>query len=152
MARPTTLSFGTGAFYIGDGAAPEVFTKVCGFTQAELTFDKSTNDTTVPDCDDPDGAAWVERDVVSLSWSMSFSGVAAKEALDLLDDVTMGSLSRNIRFDMAGGGTGAGTPNRRYAGAAHIKHSLSGQRGEKYQVKIDVEGDGALTKSSVAAA
>lgn len=151
MAVPTTLRFGAGAFYLGDAATPEVFTKICGFTSVELTIDKSTNDTTVPDCDDPDAAAWTEKDVDALSWSMSFSGVCAVGGLDLLDGVTMQSASRNVRLDFAGAGTGAGTTVRRYAGKGHVKHAITGSRGEKYQIKVDVDGDGALTKTSVAA-
>lgn len=153
MAAPTTLKFGAGAFYIGDGATPtEVFTKLCGFTEMELTIDKETNDSTVPDCDDPDAAAWTERDVVSLSWSMTFSGVLAKEALPLLEAETLQSDTTNIRLDLAGAGTGAGTPNKRYAGRAHINHSITGSRGEKWQVEVTVTGDGALTVTNVAAA
>ncbi|HZH10546.1 MAG TPA: phage tail tube protein [Microvirga sp.] len=153
MAAPTTLRFGAGAFYIGDGATPtEVFAKVCGFTEMELTIDKETNDTTVPDCDDPDAAAWTERDVVALAWSMTFSGVLAKEALPLLEDATFSSAPTNVRLDLAGAGEGSGTPNKRYAGRAHINHSITGARGEKWQVSVTVTGDGELVRSDVAAA
>lgn len=151
MAAPTTLRFGAGVFYIGDGASPEVFTKVCGFNSSEVTIDKSTSSTTVPDCDDVDEAAWEEKDVSSKSWSMSFSGVAAVEALPTLETATLSGVSVNVRLDLLGAGTGAGTTTRRYAGAAHVKSSLTGQRGERWSVKVDVEGDGALTISSVAA-
>ena len=150
MAAPTTLKFGAGTFWIGDGATPEVFTKVCGFTQADMSIDKSSSSTVVPDCDDPDAAAWESKDVQSMSWSMSFSGVAAVAALPILEAATLEGTSVNVRLDLNGAGTGAGTPVRRYAGAAIVKHSLSGQRGERYQVKVDAEGDGALTISSVA--
>ncbi len=152
MAAPQTLRFGAGALYIGDGATPEVFTKVCGFTEMELTIDKETNDTTVPDCDDPDAAAWTERDVVSLSWSFSASGVVAVEAVPLLEDATLSSAPSNIRLDLAGAGSGGSTPVRRYAGRAHVTQSLSASRGEKWQTEVSGEGDGALTVTSVAAA
>ncbi|MDF2809505.1 MAG: hypothetical protein K0S56_536 [Microvirga sp.] len=152
MAAPTTLRFGAGAFYIGDGAETEVFTKICGFTEASLAIEKESNDTTVPDCDDPDAAAWTERDVVALSWSMSFSGVLAKEALPLLEAETLQSAPTNVRFDLAGAGVGVGTPNKRYAGRAHIRHTITAARGEKWQVEVTVEGDGAISATNVAAA
>ncbi|WP_053239930.1 phage tail tube protein [Pleomorphomonas koreensis] len=152
MAKPTTQKFGAGTFYIGDGATPEVFTKVCGFTEVELALDKSTNDTTVPDCDNPDAPAWTERDVVSLSWSFSFAGVMAVGSLDLIEGASFGGESTNIRFDLDGAGTGSGTPIRRYAGAAHVKHTLNGRFGEKYKINVSGEGDGELVKSNVAAA
>jgi hypothetical protein len=152
MAKPTTLRFGAGAFYLGDGATPEVFTKLCGFESVTLTVDKTTNDTTVADCDDPDAAAWTERDAVALGWSFSFQGVMAVGSLDLIEAATFATAAQNVRFDLAGAGTGAGTTVRRYAGAAHIKHELSGNRNERFQVKVDGEGDGALVQTSVAAA
>lgn len=150
MAAPTTLRFGAGTFYIGDGATPEVFTKICGFESAEINLDKSLGSTTVPDCDDPDAAVWEEKDATSQSWSMSFSGVAAVAAMPKLETATLSSASVNVRLDIAGAGTGAGTTTRRYAGAAHVKHGLSGQRGQRWQVKVTAEGDGALVISSVA--
>lgn len=152
MAAPQTLRFGAGAFYIGDGAETEVFSKICGFTEMELTIDKETNDTTVPDCDSPDNASWTERDVVALAWSMTFSGVLAKEALPLLEDATFSSAAANVRLDLAGAGEGTGTPVKRYAGRAHINHSITGTRGEKWQVSVTVTGDGELLRSDVAAA
>lgn len=152
MAAPKTLRFGAGALYIGDGADPEVFTKVCGFTSMELTIDKETNDTTVPDCDDPDAAAWTERDVVALSWSMTASGVTAVEALPILEEATISSAPVNIRLDLAGAGTGVGTTVRRYAGRAHITQGMSADRGQKWQTSVTAQGDGALTITSVAAA
>jgi hypothetical protein len=151
MALPTTLRFGAGAFYLGDGVTPtEVFTKVCGFTEASLAIEKESNDTTVPDCDDPDAASWTERDVVALSWAMTFSGVLAVEALAQLETATLQSAPTNIRLDLLGAGTGAGTPIRRYEGRGHIRHTITAARGEKWQVEVTVEGDGAITSTSVA--
>lgn len=153
MAAPTTFRFGAGVFSIGDGATPtELFTKICGFTEYTLAVEKETNDTTVPDCDDPDAAAWTERDVVSQAWSATCSGVLAKEALPLLEAATFQSAPTNIRFDLIGAGTGTGTPNKRYTGRAHIRHTITGSRGEKVQVEVTVEGDGALIATNVAAA
>lgn len=150
MAAPDTLRFGASTFYIGDGADPEVFTKVCGMTQADISFDKSTGSTTVPDCDDPDAGVWESKDVQSMSWSASFQGVLAIAAMPLLETVGLAGKSYNIRVDEKGAGTGTETPIRRLAGAAIIKYSKSGKRGERWQVKIDCEGDGAPTITSVA--
>ena len=66
MAQPTTFSFGKGTIEVGDGETPEVFSKVCGFNSIEMSLKKDTNDTTVPDCDDPDAPAWKQRDVTSI--------------------------------------------------------------------------------------
>ena len=152
MAKPVTLKFGAGVMYFGDKATPEVFTKMCGFTDLELTVEKETNDTTVPDCDDPDAASWTERDVVALSWSIAMNGVAAVGSLDQIEEASFSSDSTHIRLEISRAGTGVGTPNRRYAGSAHIKHKLGAKVGEKWNIQVSGEGDGALVKSNVAAA
>lgn len=149
MARPTTFSYGKGRLLIGDGATPEVFAAPCGFTQANMTIDKSTSSTAVPDCDNPDAAVWDEKGVQTMSWTMQFQGVLAKESLELYENATFSSESVNIRFEVVGAGTGAGTPDKRYSGRAHLKMQIQAQRGEKFQVTIDLEGDGELLPTSI---
>jgi hypothetical protein len=153
MAAPVTARFGAGFIELGDGATPtEVFTKICGFNSIEVTFDKDLNDTTVPDCDDPDAPAWVERDVVSQSASFQCSGVAAKDALPLIEAAVLSATSRNVRITIAGFGSGGATPNKRYAGKFHVKHTLKGERGNKWEIDFEGENDGAVAITSVAAA
>ena len=149
MAAPVTARFGAG--FIEIETAPSVFTKLCGFNAIEISLEKELNDTTVPDCDNPDAPAWVERDVVSQSGSFSCSGVMAKEALPLIEAATLSALSVNSRITIAGMGTGGATPNRRYSGKFHIQHSISGERGNKWEISIDGESDGAIAITSVAA-
>lgn len=149
MAQPTVISFGKGRLLLGDGADPEVFVAPCGFTQGSLTIDKDTSDVTVPDCDDPDAAAWKATDVTALGWSMSFQGVLAKESLPLYKKATFTSLATSIRLELKGMGTGSGTPDVRFAGKGHVRMQINAQRGEKYQVQIDITGDGEITQTDV---
>jgi hypothetical protein len=154
MAAPTTARFGAGYIEVETRATPGTFTKVCGFNEIEIALDKDLNDTTVPDCDNPDAAAWVQRDVVSRSATFSCSGVAAKVSLSLLDQSENSDLSSNIRITIGGMGIGTGSPalvNRRYAGKFHTKHTLTGERGNKWQIEFSGESDGEVTITSVAA-
>lgn len=152
MAAPVTLRFGDGYIELGDGATPtEVFTKVCGFTEIQMTFEKELNDTVVPDCDDPDAPAWTQRDAVSQSASFSCSGVAGVAAIPLMQSAFADGASRNTRIRLVGGGSGGGTPDRLISGKFHTKYSLSGQRGERWQVEFSGESDGAVTNAAVAA-
>lgn len=153
MAAPITARFGAGSIDIE--TAPGTFTKICGFTQIVITMEKELNDTTVPDCDLPDAPAWTERDVVSQSASFSCEGVMAKEALPHIEAATLAALSTNVRITIAGMGIGTGSPalvNKRYAGKFHLRHSLSGERGNKWQLELEGESDGAIAITSVAAA
>lgn len=151
MAQPNVLKFGAGLFYLGDGASTEAFTKICGFTSMELEISKDTSDSTVPDCDDPDAAAWSMSDVTTQSWKATFEGFAAVAAIPLIEAATWATGSRGVRLYLNGAGVGAGTPARLYAGQAHITMKLSGQHGERWKISVDVTGDGALTTGSVAA-
>jgi hypothetical protein len=152
MAQPTVLSFGKGIVFVGDGASPdEVFTKLCGFNSMSLTIEKDTNDVTVPDCDNPDAPAWQATDVLSLAWNMEFEGVYAKESSELLWAVTTDGQSRSIRLHLVGGGSGGATPDLRFSGKGHFGLGISGERGSKWQNAVNVTGDGALARASVAA-
>lgn len=151
MAQPTVFSFGKGLVYLGDAADPEVFAKLCGFNSISLQIEKDTNDVTIPDCDDPDAAAWRATDVLALGWTAEFEGILAKEAEPLLWAAVNSSEARNVRIRIIGGGTGSGTPDLEFSGAAHIAENISGTRGEKYQVSVTATGDGALIRASVAA-
>lgn len=151
MAKPTVLSFGAGIVFLGDGAESEVFTKLCGFNSMSLSIEKDTNDVTVPDCDDPDAAAWQSTDVLSLAWSMEFEGIYAKESSDLIWDAVSSGQARNLRVHLVGAGSGGGTPDLRFAGAGHFGMELTGERGSKWQNTLPVTGDGELVRTKVAA-
>lgn len=154
MADPTPLTpirFGAGVAFVGDPATPGTYIKLIGFTQCSLTYKKSTGTSVIPDPDDPDAAAWESTDTTSLGWSFSTQGVCAAEQLPLFDDLSQLGVSVPFRWDLAGAGKGAGTPKRRYDGMAVITANVDGQRGERYQIKLEATGDGRLTPSNVAA-
>lgn len=151
MAQPTVLSFGKGLVYFGDGADPEVFAKICGFNSISLQIEKDTNDVTIPDCDDPDAPAWRATDVLSLAWTAEFEGIMAKEAEATLWAAVNRADATNIRIRLVGFGTGGATPDLQFSGAAHIGATISGERGNKYQISVTATGDGALTRTMVAA-
>ncbi len=151
MTDLTPIRFGAGTLYVEDPATPGTYIKLIGYTQLSLAYKKSTGTTVVPDPDDPDAAAWEVTDTTSLGWSIGGQGVCAAEQLPLLDTLSQRGTSVPIRWDVAGAGKGVGTPKRRYAGNAVITHDITGQRGERYQVKLDGTGDGPLTPTDVAA-
>ena len=149
MAVPTTFKFGAGVAYIGDGSVTETFSKLCGFTGADLGISKKTNESSVPDCDDPDAPTWDETDVTSMSWTMKFEGYATKDSLSLIEAAAVSGLTRGVRLYLKGAGAGAGTPDRLYAGKANVQMSISGKKDERWQVSVEVTGSGPLTITSV---
>lgn len=151
MTDIETLRFGAGILFVEDPTTPDTYIKLIGFTQMNLSRKKSTGTTVVPDADDPDAAAWEETDTTSLGWSISTQGVCAATQIALLDTLSEAGTSSKIRWDLKGAGTGAGTPKRRYSGRAVLTHDVTGQRGERYQIKLDGTGDGRLVPTNVAA-
>lgn len=84
MATARTIRFGESMILVGDGATPtENFTAPCGFTELTMTMVINTEDTEVPDCDDPDSMVWLITDVRSQQMRMSGSGVLDRDALAL---------------------------------------------------------------------
>jgi predicted secreted protein len=141
MAKPTVLSSSKLLIMIGDGAGSEVFTAPCGLTTRGINFSKETNDTNIPDCDDPDAPAWAGRDVVSLSGSVSGSGILAKEALATWRGFFFSTEPKNCRV-MLDGGTGWGY----WAGSFHCTtFNVTGELGDKVQVEIELQNDGEVT-------
>jgi hypothetical protein len=153
MAIAQGTKFGKGYFQIGDGETVETFTTPCGFTKYSFNpAKKDTNSTVLPDCSDPDAAAWLGTQVVSLGWSFSADGVLDKTALPILESAGFSTAARSFRFRLVGNGQGSGTPDRLYQGTGHVEiSSLEAARGDYYQISISVTGDGELTSSSVAA-
>jgi Phage tail tube protein len=76
MTKPVPVKGRHFAVSFGDGATPEVFTKLCGLKNAELsqTFAAAFEET-VFDCDDPDDVGAIYREVGVSDWSISGSGL-----------------------------------------------------------------------------
>lgn len=151
MALPTTIKFGAGALYIGDGAGSETFDKICGFTSISTEWGKDTNTTQTPDCDTPDVATFDAKDVISFNFAASFDGVMAKEAIAKIHSAYASTTSRNFKIRIVGAGTGGGTPDLLISGAAHFKYSNKAERGSRFEVSVSLENDGTVTSTSVAA-
>lgn len=143
MALPSTRKFGQFKIYLGNGAVPEVFSVPCGFTEKALSISKDLIDTTVPDCDDPDAASWLGRDVRTISASVNGSGVLAMEALATWRAWAVSSLTKNVRIELSGTGAQGGGY---FTGAMHLaSFEITAALGEKVQVAVTLESDGALT-------
>lgn len=143
MARPTTYKFGELIIEVGDGGDPEVFGAPCGLTSKDFNAQAQTADTNVPDCDDPDAASWLERDVTSLTRDISGSGVLAGEFLETWDDWWTSANTRNCRVSLEGGALGSW----QWSGAYILQQfQITGSIGEKLQVSVVMVSDGEVTR------
>ena len=142
MALATTVPYSKFMVLLGNGASPEVFAMPCGLTSNSITFSKDTNSTVVPDCANPDAAAWIERDVVSLSAAIAGSGVMATESLGAWWAAYSAGSAINARVQI-----NVPSPNGGYyTGAWHMtRFEEGGTRGNRVTVTIAMESDGQIT-------
>ena len=148
MAQATTLPFSAFKVML-ETATPNTFAAPCGLTERSITFSKETNDTTSIDCDDEDAPAWVDRDVVSLSATISGEGVMARESLELWRDAFTTTDTVNARIEV--GGTlaqGGGY----WSGKFHVTSFEPGAtRGERVSVSVEMQSSGPITWTDAAA-
>ena len=82
MAQATVIKGGKVLVFLGNNADPVVYANPCGFTSRSITLNKNLEETTVPDCDDPDKVDWIGRGATSLSMDIEGEGVLAEESVE----------------------------------------------------------------------
>lgn len=145
MAKPTTFPFGEFFIVVGDGDSPEVFAAPCGLTSKAFNQTSNTQDTTVPDCDDPDAPAFIERAVDSQTAEISGSGVLAKEAFDAVWQPWFASaMPKNCRIGL--GAIPDVSTGAYYEGAFILSQfNMTASRGQKVNVEVTMVSDGEWT-------
>lgn len=143
MAQPVTLAFGKFLIELGSGSSPETFAAPCGLTSKGLSITAGTQDTTVPDCDNPDAPAWTERAVDAIAWEISGSGVLAMEYFDEWRTWLLAAAPKNVRIRY---NTTALNNGGYWAGRGILTaFNNTADRGQKINVEVTITGDGALT-------
>jgi hypothetical protein len=97
LTQPTTFSFGKFLLKVGDGASPEVFSAPCGLTAKAFNQTNTTVESIVPDCDDPDAPANVERGITSKSRDISGTALLTSESFQTWQDFYDSDYSKNVR-------------------------------------------------------
>lgn len=141
MAQATTVPF-SGFRVLLETATPGTYGAPCGLTERSLTLSKETNDTTTPDCQNEDAAAWVERDTVSKSASISGEGVMARESIAAWQAAYDSDSPVSVRVERAGtAALGGGY----YLGLFHLtSFEQSATRGERATVSIEMSSSGPV--------
>lgn len=150
MAKAKTASGGSQLLImVGDGATPEVFANACTINaERGIDLTAETNDINVPDCDDPEAPAWVERE--KRSWQGTISGQGVLNTPDIQAYFTWlsATTSRNVRvrvnvLQVDGGG--------HWSGKFHLtQFNVTGNRGDKVQASITLLSDGPIAWTAAA--
>lgn len=134
MTQASTLKFSQFLVLLGNGASPEVFASPCGLNSRSFNRTAATNDTNVPDCDNPDAPSWLERDTVSLSASISGAGVVANEDFDTWNSWMEDQTTKNVKITLGA---------RVWIGPYKLtKLNMTGARGSRVTFDASLDSDG----------
>lgn len=142
MAAATTTKGGKVRILLGDDASPVVYTAPCGFTSKSLTLTKGLEETTVPDCTDPDKVDWVGRDAVSLSMSISGEGVLAAESVETWLDAweSIESVPAKVEIEFP-------AKTITWTGFLHIESfSAEAPNGRRVTSSVSLQSDGEMVR------
>lgn len=143
MARPSTIKGSRFLLELGDGGSPEDFDAPCALTTKGINFSATTNDTNVPDCDDPDAATWTERVISSLSAGVTGSGTLALESLSTWRAWFISALEKNIRVRIVDDNDVQ--PGYFAMSAVLTTFNLGANQGELATIEIGADSNGAVT-------
>lgn len=144
MAQPKTIRFGKFAVMLGTFVPSPVYSAPCGFNSKSLTLTKELNDINIPDCDDPDLAAWVGREIASMSASVTGEGVVAEEALPVWLEAYKSSEPVPVKIVMTGSAIVYTWTGKMHVASLAFEAAL----GERVNLTVDLQSDGELVQTS----
>lgn len=142
MAQARTIRFGEAYILLQEQDTAAAFVAPCGFETLTMTVNVETNNTNVPDCEDPDLSAWLETDVVSKQMTLEGEGLLDKDAMQMWQDwwLNGGEEPRQVRFfrdvSSADGGGYFQAP------AQITAYSETGSRGARWRVSVTLALNG----------
>lgn len=134
---------------IGDGASPEVFTHYCSVNaEREFSLEANVNESLAIDCDDPDAAGWVDREVESLSGQITGQGTLNGPDFAEFWDWFSSAEPRNCQVVL---NVAAADGGGMVEGAFLLTNlTKTGNRGEKVQVSLTLQSTGVLEYTAAA--
>ena len=150
MTKPTTTTFGKFLVEL-ETATPGTFAAPCGFTQKGFELTAATSETNVPDCDNPEAPAWVERGVTSFSAQITGSGVMAMGSLTTWREWFLSGAAKNVRVHVNESSANGGGHYDFAALLTNLGHSTQlGSDGNKVQQSVTIQSTGAVTWTAAA--
>lgn len=145
MAKVKTMKGVQLLVQIGNGANPEVFAHDCLInTDRGIAFSSDENTQNVPDCDDPELPAWVERNKDGLQAVINGSGMLHTASVETFFNWMNSDDAKNVRVLMNGvsGANGGGY----FAGAFKLtSFEITATRNEKVTCSLTLGNDGPVT-------
>ena len=149
MAAPTVIPGTKLLILVGSGGdspgSPDVFSEPCGLTTKTAAITAATNTTVLPDCTTPELAAWEAKDVVSLAFEVTGSGVMAVESFQTWNLWALGGTERACRIQLVSP-TSSPLSLGYYLGNFILSAlTWTGERGQKVTMDVTLVNNGAIT-------
>lgn len=130
---------------VSDGGGTPVYAHPCLINAARgIVLTAETNQTRIPDCDDPELIAWIKREKTSISGAINGAGVLHTTDTETYFNWLKSPDSIAVRVELNGVSSvnGGGF----FAGSWHLTNfELSGDVGEYVQSSLGLESDGDIT-------
>lgn len=137
---PKKVKAGYFGVYVGDGATPEVFTKLCGLRSRSFTDQVNTSDNFDADCADPEAVPFRTLDTTGRQADISGQGVYNRTQAAMVRGAV--GQPKNYRF-VASEPSGDPVDDGWYAGQFVLTNNqISGEDGGYVQSSMTFQSDG----------
>lgn len=143
MAKPTTARFGKFVVMLGTRVATPVYSAPCGFNSKSLALSKDLSEIVIPDCDEPDAASWVGRDVTSMSAAVTGEGILAEESAKDWLDAFETSEPTPVKIVLT-----LSAEKITWTGLMHIANvNIAAEQGARVTLNVDLQSDGEMVRT-----
>lgn len=136
---------------VSDGGGTPVFAHPCLINAARgIVFTAETNQTRIPDCDDPELIAWIKREKTAIGATINGAGVLHTADTEFYFNWVTSADPIAVRVELYGVTLANG--GGYFAANFHCtSFELTGDIGDHVQSSIGLESDGAVTWTDAAA-
>jgi predicted secreted protein len=145
MALPKVASGTKLLIKVGDGQATETFdtTLTCALMTKAVNFTADANTIVVPDCDNPDLPAANQTEITATGLEITGSGVVKTDSVEAWHTWFASGAAKNVRAEI---GIAAADGGGYWQAAMKLTaFSVTGERGNKLQMEVTLQADGAVT-------
>ena len=145
MANATTAKFEELTLELETTPASGTYATICGLIDVSITRTANVDSAEVPDCADESLPLSIEKQVRSLEFSVSGTGVWAQESHEQLMDWFYSSTTLNVRI----GNLNASIGDTEYETGTALLTNLSNTRtkGQKVTAELEIMFDGTPTRA-----
>lgn len=130
---------------VSDGAGSPTYAHPCLINASRgITFTAETNDTRIPDCSNPELIAWLKREKISLSGSLSGSGTLNTTDTEAYFNWVKSPDPKAIQIELSGVSVGNG--GGYFSGDWHLtQFEITGEVGQYAQSALTFLSDGDIS-------